>query len=485
MINRASSDKRSEYDHLADVFLTGEAANTTVAPQRGSSLVAAMLVNLPVIAGPWIEQLASSLAQDRGPTCLLRERDGQISVDVIAGREGIGALTSALTGQPATLETAVRQCRAVFPQWIIELRGGEAGAAADLSRFDEVFVVTGADEAATVAAFGQIKRLADSGQAPRMTVVVAGSEAKAAEEAAGRISLACRRSLGVEINTGRSICRMRPIPMRHLGRFEAPQDLGGLLADLLGESAGTDRADARARGTGRETLRIAESGPARIALRPRLASDGGGRSGDWGAASSPVSAAGGPATSAPPAAVAGQPRDRRSEAPSSATEGCADAASSATPPRRAAVPRTAEAPDQVDAPLQTGCIPGRLVDSLIELVPELRAMDVECPRARGVEFGFDADGALHALAEDDTAASLQCLIVACEWAREHAALLTRLNPFLSGGQPSDAAALRIVGHLFTSRPRERRHLADGPLHIHVLIRDSADRRLVLAHVGLN
>lgn len=112
-------------------------------------------------------------------------------------------------------------------------------------------------------------------------------------------------------------------------------------------------------------------------------------------------------------------------------------------------------------------------------------MQVDCPRASGVEFGFDAAGALHALAEDDTDASLQRLLVACDWAREHAALLQRLNPFLAHEAGAEAAALRIVGHLFTSRPRDRRHLADGSLRLHVLIRDASDRRVVLAHVDLN
>lgn len=487
-MNGRNPDRRSDYDDLADAFLTdGPAETATMAPVRPTSLIAAMLVNLPVIAGPWIEQLASSRAQDHGPTGLLREREGLISVDLIAGREGAGALAAVLTGRPATLEAAVRQCLPIISQWIVEVRSGESALAPDLSRFDEILLVTGADEAATVAAFREVKRLADRPGSVRMTVVVAGSEAGAAHEAAERVSLACRRSLGIEIAAGRPISRMRPIPMRHLGRFESPGNCVALVRRLLTEAAHRGASEAPARGPLEvRTAPAAAATAGRIALRPRVASNGATRLEGSGDAQSLPPPGGSAATGYSVGEVAAPTCAPQHEAQASAAPDRADPAPIASAaPTRAAFPQTAEASVPPGALVEAGHARGRLVDSLIELLPGVRAMQVDCPRASGVEFGFDAAGALHALAEDDTDASLQRLLVACDWAREHAALLQRLNPFLAHEAGAEAAALRIVGHLFTSRPRDRRHLADGSLRLHVLIRDASDRRVVLAHVDLN
>lgn len=122
--------------------------------------------------------------------------------------------------------------------------------------------------------------------------------------------------------------------------------------------------------------------------------------------------------------------------------------------------------------------------SLIDLVAGLKAMNVDCPRAPGVEFAFDSDGGLHALAEDESDASIQSLHVACDWAREHSHLLARLNPFLAS-HAGGALTAAITAHLFTSRPRERRHLADGPWRIHILVRDGVDSSRIAVHLELN
>lgn len=122
--------------------------------------------------------------------------------------------------------------------------------------------------------------------------------------------------------------------------------------------------------------------------------------------------------------------------------------------------------------------------ALLSLLNDLRPLEIDCPRALGVEFGFDLQGRLHALVEDVAPDALQRLFVACDWVREHHALLGCLNPWLASAAGA-RGAVEVTPHLFTSRPRERRHLADGPLRIHILVRDPASADKVVAHMELN
>lgn len=459
MIKPSAPLHRSEFDDLADLFLTDDDGTAEVAHRpaaacaegggessgaRSPRLAALLVVNLPVFSGPWVDQAAAHLASQRGPTALLRRREGQISLDLFAARDVQQAAARATSAAPADLASIVECCRSAVAQWVVEIRPEDAGSAPGPGACDELILITGADEAAVVAAFGQIKRLDAAWRARPIGLVVAGSEQEAARRAAERIVQACRNSLNLDVELRGIVPRMQPIASRPVARLEERGDPLTVLAGALSQprvEPSARRAPAAQNEPESHTAPVAP----RVALRPRPA----------------------PAAPLPSVAAAHPPHEHmlRPTTPSGRSGQAmrGEDESDATPAVEPAAP----------APPRT----------LINLVPGLKRMDVLCPRAEGVEFAFDSNGRLHALVEEDSETALARLHIACDWASEHYSLLSRLNPFLAA--PGGARGPEVIAHLFTSRARERRHLADGSWRVHILVRDPADAGRIAAHVELN
>lgn len=458
MIKPSAPLHRSEFDDLADLFLTddgaaevahrpaaacaqggGESSNT-----QAPRIAALLVVNLPVFSGPWVDQAAAHLASQRGPTALLRRREGQISLDLFATRDVQQAAARATGPAPADLASIVECCRSAVAQWVVEIRPEDAGSAPGPGACDELILISGADEAAVVAAFGQIKRLDAVWRSRPIGLVVAGSEQEAARRAAERIVQACRNSLELDVELRGIVPRMQPIASRPVARLEERGDPLTVLAGVLSQPR-VEPADRRAPAAQNGPESHTAPAAPRVALRPRPA----------------------PAPPLPPVAAAHTSHEQmlRPTTPSGRSgEAMRDADVSRPAP---AVGPAAPAPAR----------------TLIDLVPGLKGMDVLCPRAEGVVFAFDSNGRLHALVEEDSESALTRLHVACDWAGEHYALLSRLNPFLAA--PGGARGSEVIAHLFTSRARERRHLADGSWRVHILVRDPADAGRIAAHVELN
>lgn len=489
MANSNLPFSRDAYDDLADLFLTEpidragradpgsdaplrfplEAAGKSLAPAplstaRSPRLLAIMRVNLPVIAGPWLEQAAAAIASQAGPVVLIRERGGKACLDLVAGRDGQQAAAAALAGPPESLPAAVEQLRDVIACWVVEAPSNADSRPSDWTGFDEIVLLTGADEAATVAAFAQAKSICASVRArPTLSLVVVGSDEETARRAAGRITQACAESLDCAIELRAIVRRMQPVPMRHLGRFVQAGKLTAQIADSLNRAAGKPIRQSQGpvhSEPKQASLPVAVTIP-RVVLRPRTAAP---------APTQPPGPRVGPRPAQVPPAeeqtiatsvTADQPSRHPSHEPAAVT---AQAVPS-TPPTDLHAPRTTQPPD-----------------TLLSLLGDLRPLEIDCPRAPGVELGFDLQGRLHAMAEDDSHESLQRLFVACDWVREHRALLCRLNPWLASVAGA-RGTVEVTPHLFTSRPRERRHLADGALRLHILVRDAADG--IVAHLELN
>lgn len=459
MIKPSAALHRSEFDDLADLFLTDDGAAAVAdcpaaarAESGGESpiaraprIAALLVVNLPVFSGPWVDQAAAHLASQRGPTALLRRREGQISLDLFATRDVQQAAARATGAAPADLASIVECCRSAVAQWVVEIRPEDAGSAPGPGACDELILISGADEAAVVAAFGQIKRLDAVWRSRPIGLVVAGSEQEAARRAAERIVQACRNSLELDVELRGIVPRMQPIASRPVAHLEERGDPLTVLAGVLSQPR-VEPADRRAPAAQSEsespTAPVAPAAP-RVALRPR-----------------PV-----PAAPLPSVAAAHPPHERmlRPTTPSG---------------------RSGEAMRGADEPLAAPAVrPAAPARTLTDLVPGLKGMDLFCPRAEGIEFAFDSNGRLHALVEEDSESALARLHVACDWAGEHYSLLSRLNPFLAA--PGGARGPEVIAHLFTSRARERRHLADGSWRVHILVRDPTDAGRIAAHLELN
>lgn len=461
MIKPRAPLHRSEFDDLADLFLTDDGAAEVAhrpaaacaegggesSDARAPRIAALLVVNLPVFSGPWVDQATAHLASQRGPTALLRRREGQISLDLFATRDVQQATTRATGAAPADLASIVECCRSTVAQWVVEVRPEDGGSVPAPGACDELILISGADEAAVVAAFGQIKRLDAAWRSRPIGLVVAGSEQEAARRAAERIVQACRNSLDLDVELRGIVPRMQPIASRPVARLEERGDPLTVLAGALSlprVEPTTRRTTAAQSESESPTAPVAPAAP-RVALRPRPT----------------------PAASLPSVAAA-HPRHEQMIRPTTPSGRSGEAMRDADESR----PAPAVGP-AAPAPART----------LIDLVPGLKSMDVLCPRAEDVEFAFDSNGRLHALVEEDSETALTRLHVACDWAGEHYALLSRLNPFLAA--PGGARGPEVIAHLFTSRARERRHLADGSWRVHILVRDPADVGRIAAHVELN
>jgi hypothetical protein len=98
--------------------------------------------------------------------------------------------------------------------------------------------------------------------------------------------------------------------------------------------------------------------------------------------------------------------------------------------------------------------------ALVQHVAGLVAIDVQCPYASGIEFAADERGSLHLLTQHSENAC-QTLEIVAAWARDHAALLERLDQRLR----LDDAPQR---HVFTSDAAGARRLLDSEVRVHLL-----------------
>lgn len=470
------------YDDLADLFLTepaessdphaahddpdplpfpGRAATPSSEPRTMPAerprIISILRVNLPVIAGPWLEQAAASIAAREGPVVLLRERGHQTSIDLVAGRDGQTAVAAAQTAPTSSLPAAIAQLGSAVAYWIVESPAATEPGHHDWSHIDELVLLTGADEAATVAAFAQAKAICTAAAPPpRLSLVVVGSDDATARRAAGRIIKACEDSLECAISLRAVIRRMHPVPMRHLGRFPCESELVNVLASALTAPPNSVSADVQAPAVPQPR---ADAPTNRVALRPRLQPQ----------TSDP------PVPEAPrPAARVATPRPTRVKfdgpSPPASTEAMA--------PEEPDVRRAADSPAAASAS-EPETQPAQ---SLLSRLSELRPLNAVCPRAAQVELGFDGAGRLHALIDSDVEGALQQLLVASDWLREHHALLLQLNPWLAAAPHGGSEP---VLHLFTTRPRQWRHLADGAIRIHIVWKDDADGGRIVDHTDLN
>lgn len=480
---------RDAYDDLADLFLTEPVESASPAdnaddvlplpfPGRAVSsetrshptrprvafsprLVAMMRVNLPVIAGPWLEQAAAAIAAQAGPIALIRQRSEHTTMDLVSGRDAQQAAAAALTGPTESLPGTVARLRHIISCWIVEAHANSSEQPPDWSAFDEVVLLTGADEAATVAVFAQIKAIcAAADPAPRLSLVIVGSDEHTATNSGDRIVQACHDSLNCTVQLRAVVRRMQPVPMRHLGRFARHDALVETLAAALNQPQPTPAPSASAAPAAAPATATPAAAGGRVALPPRLAP---------------------PTPTDPPVAEVIPPRRV-----AATSNGNASHHAPTAPGPAPAAPGASAAPGPaIDPPANGDHTPQAEVDrdTLVALLSDLQPLDVECPRAAGVELAFDQRGGLHVVAEDDSDAALQRLYVACDWVREHQNLLTRLNPWLAASARGRAPG--ITPHLFTTRPRERRHLADGALRIHILVRDAQSGGKVITHLDLN
>ena len=390
------SSTSDAFGSLAALFTSGPAANGTGrdaarAPSVGEVTVV-LVGNLPVMAGPWMSQLADEVARGAGPTALVRFERDELTLELMRadGRQlpppGPGALARWLPRAASGIR-----------RWVLCVPA-ETAPEEVLAVGQGIVLLTGADEAALTGAYLRLKYLADqgiNGGAPvsRVGLVVVGTAPEQAAAAAHRIAEAARSFLGVEVEA-------LP-PMQRLGRVDSSARAAYPAADgpdLLGFARELERV--RIEGASRFDAPVLSIEPA-IEPKPVAA---------------PVSSV------APPASVAEvlPPSFEAAAAPASAQGPAPEPVAPA--PVRAAAPRATPA----YAALPIAQLPERLVP----LLRGLRPLGIACPVAPEVELALDDDRRMHIVGRSDQLARVR---IAHTWATMHRELLGLAFPDLKGG----------------------------------------------------
>lgn len=194
-----------EYDALADLFLsdqpdapalrlteTPDSASASAEPlerspaARTPGVEALVLGHLPVLAGAWAAQHARSLAEETGhPVALARWSEHSATIQLMGRRREPGD-----PQEQESVDDAITRCAAADPSWSVRV---EATSELDLAAAPEVTRVTllsGADEAAVVAAYRTLKGLCEviPEDDPRLLAVrVMGATEEDAQDAAMKI----------------------------------------------------------------------------------------------------------------------------------------------------------------------------------------------------------------------------------------------------------------------------------------------------------
>ena len=321
------------------------------APREGTAVITPLVAgNLPVLAHPWLWHVAARL--DARPTALLRMASDGVQVAML---NASGPAESAC----GDLAEWLLQAATVARRWYVVPRsGGEIDTVSALEA-EEAVVVTGGDEAATVAAYQWIRRLVESAKnagrtAPLTPIAVVGCEEAAAKEAAATVSTASQAFLA------------HPVP------------LAGAFPRLERTAVSQQRFFAE----------CVQANELLGAIRTACAAA-------WARRAAP-----------------GAPQPTPVRAPAPAPVDLPNFAE-ATPSVAASVPVPAPV---IAAPMVVAGAP----ESIAASVPGLWPVAIRCPGHPSVEFATDEAGRLHLLAWIENAASLR---PARAWAQRHAAIL--------------------------------------------------------------
>jgi hypothetical protein len=356
-------------------------ARDAVAPAEQPSGCTGLLVeglilgHLPVLAPAWAAQYVRRAAEvDAAPVGFARMQSTGVTIEIL----GLDpARRAELRGPAPAVEAALELAAAVVRRWIVRVDEFDEPGLMRAAGVDVITLLTSADEAAIVAAYRTLKRLAladqpeDLPRCKRLRIAIMGAAPERAKAVADRLSGAAAAFLGRSIEVGEGMERIESgVPSAMLFRGKASQDAPALL-DL-----------------------IRRAPVARVPSAPREA--------------------GVPARAPVPAAPVAEPSPTK-------------------PAFELEIPIPDPAPS-ANSPLQTE-------QSLSRLVPSLTALAARCPFAREVDLAVDATGRAHLLvraAAGGHDAAVRSALIAAAWLAEHAELVGLIAPRglrLDGARP--------------------------------------------------
>lgn len=224
-----------DYDAIADLFLGGErpgavtataharpAEHPTNTDRTAPRCDFLLLGHLPGAAAPWPAQYAAALSAKSGERVgIIKIDSGEITVDLV-GEPALGNTAPTLDDALATLQRRAGRTLVVSNDTAALPVGPDRSHAAT--------VLTGADEAAIVAAYRLIRSIA--GSVGEVTLAVMGADDAAAERVHRQVRDAADGFLPNGLSAGPSVRRVGPISRVNLYRGDDPCSLGDLLAAI-------------------------------------------------------------------------------------------------------------------------------------------------------------------------------------------------------------------------------------------------------------
>jgi hypothetical protein len=193
--------------------------------------------HLPGFANLWINQYAQQRCESLGPVGVLHIADDSIDLDLF--QPGLPTPVGGAGGSPApeSLPEAINAIAGTVRHWLVHLADPQRQ---DLRAFAgelrDWTLLTGADEAAVVAAYRLLKQWVEPAGYPdgdpAIELAFLGCEASAAEDAAQRIQRTAGQFMDVAITVGQVQPKMQPVNRRRIGTYDQPQPISDLL-DLL------------------------------------------------------------------------------------------------------------------------------------------------------------------------------------------------------------------------------------------------------------
>ena len=484
---------RDPFDDLADLFLTPdeefgaeaspESAAAAEAMRRDGTLpevTVAVAGHLPVSAGLWLAQLSDRLARDQGPTGLVRFVAGQVHVEVFrGGRVGEPA-------EPIDLREALEISTRLARRWIVVPESSASPGQVLRAGRDGVLLLTGADEAAVVAAYRLIKALAEEamveGRAiPPISVGVLGAGDVQVADAMTKLNRTAKAFLAMGLPLTVAMPRMEPLESTL--RFMLPgsrtitfEDVPALLHEMLRATPPPSTWETRPESAMPEPEE-AVGGPWPFVLPPE-ATERPSPAADSSEHVARVPEAEGSVEANEPIdeTIAAQVRSsaeslRRLIAGRPGSWEAIGKGPFAEQPVRSEAAKLPPAPVDgfVNASMLGGSGAGErraaiesrsLPSPLLPRFEELSPLPISCPYHPQVELAVDAAGRLHLVAPLDRLVEVEATAA---WAADHAAMLRLACPGIEAGDPSD---LRI--DLVTSSAREAMPLVHSRIRLHLL-----------------
>ncbi len=219
----AGEDDHEVEDVIGSIGVLGSRAGARRGGKRDAAnrVEALVLGHLPVRASLWVRQYAARTADViDGAVALVRLARGGASIE---RHTPVGVRAD---GVPPG-----------YDRWIVRVEEVDQPALLRLGkRVDRVTILTGADDAAVIAAYRLLKGLVaeydgtiGEGEGPELAIAVAGAEPARARAAERRLVDAAQRFLGRELLVGPAVMKAGPTNVTGMGQWEGASGVDELL----------------------------------------------------------------------------------------------------------------------------------------------------------------------------------------------------------------------------------------------------------------